>query len=82
MKIKGTSTSISLSDFPKILGVSAVVGIILRIIQMAKFIDRETGFITGGKIFNILLILLLASTILTFLVKAFLTDALKAAVLS
>lgn len=73
MKIKGTSTSITLSDIPKTLGISALVCIVIRCIQMAKFIDSETGFTTGGTFFSIILILLLVSTVLAFLVKAFLS---------
>ncbi len=73
MKIKGTSTSITLNDIPKILGISSLVCIAVRCIQMAKFIDSETGFTTGGKLFSIILILLLLSTVLAFLVKAFLS---------
>lgn len=71
MKIKGTQTSFTLSDFPKILGISVVIGIIIRAIQMLKFIDNETGFATGGKAFSIVLILLLVATVLAFVVKAF-----------
>ncbi len=73
MKIKGTSTSVTLSDIPKILGISVIVGIIIRAVQMAKYIDNETGFATGGKVFSIILILLLVSTILAFVVKGFLS---------
>ena len=73
MKIKGTTTSVTLSDFPKILGISAIIGIAIRCIQMAKFIDSETGFTTGGKLFSVILILLLVATVLAFLVKAFLS---------
>ena len=73
MKIKGTQTSFTLSDFSKILGISTVVAIVLRAIQMAKFIDNETGFTTGGKAFSIILILVLAAAALAFVVKAFLS---------
>jgi len=73
MKIKGTQTSFSLSDFSKILGISTAVAIVLRAIQMAKFIDNETGFATGGNVFSIILILELVSTVLAFAVKAFLS---------
>lgn len=71
MNFKGTQTSYTLSDFSKILGISAVVAIVLRIIQMAKFIDNETGFSTGGTVFGIILILVLISTVIAFAVKAF-----------
>ena len=73
MKIKGQTTSVTLGDIYKILGISAIVGIIIRCIQMAKFIDSETGFATGGKLFGVILILLLVATVLCFLVKAYLT---------
>lgn len=73
MKIKGTQTSFTLSDFSKILGISTAVTIVLRAIQMAKFIDNETGFATGGNVFSIILILELVSTVLAFVVKAFLS---------
>ena len=73
MKIKGTQTSFTLSDFSKILGISTAVAIVLRAIQMAKFIDNETGFTTGGNVFSIILILELVSTVLAFVVKAFLS---------
>ena len=73
MKIKGQTTSVTLGDIYKILGISAVVGIIIRCIQMAKFIDSETGFATGGKLLSVILILLLVATVLCFLVKAYLT---------
>ncbi|MBQ1967368.1 MAG: hypothetical protein II356_05265, partial [Clostridia bacterium] len=73
MKIKGTQTSFTLSDFSKILGISTAVAIVLRAIQMAKFIDNETGFATGGKAFSVVLILVLIATVLAFVVKAFLS---------
>ena len=73
MKIKGTQTSFSLGDFSKILGISTAVAIVLRAIQMAKFIDNETGFATGGKAFSVVLILVIIATVLAFVVKAFLS---------
>ena len=73
MKIKGTNTSVTLSDIPKILGLSSLAGIVIRCIQMAKFIDNETGFATGGKIFSVVLMLGLVVAVLTIVVKAFLS---------
>lgn len=73
MKIKGTTTSVTLKDIPKILVASALAGAVLRAVQMAKFIDSETGFATGGKIFSASLILILAGAIIAFAVKCFLS---------
>lgn len=73
MKIKGQTTSVTLGDIYKILGISAIISVIIRCIQMGKFIDSETGFTTGGKLFSVILILVLVSTVIAFLVKAYLT---------
>ena len=73
MKIKGQTTSVTLGDIYKILGISAIISVIIRCIQMGKFIDSETGFTTGGKFFSVILILVLVATVIAFLVKAYLT---------
>lgn len=71
MKIKGSLTAFTLSDIYKILGISGLIGIIIRAIQMVKFIDNGTGFTTGGTPFSIALILLIAATVTAFMVKGY-----------
>ena len=73
MKIKGSKTSVTLSGIPKILGISTLICIIIRAIQMLKFIDNETGFTTGGTVLGIILVLVLAATVIAFMAKGYLS---------
>ena len=73
MTIKGTSTSVTLKNIPKLFGVAAILAVILRIIQMLKFIDAETGFFVGGSFFTVALYLILFACSVAFVVKAYLS---------
>ena len=73
MKIKGTSTSVTLKNMPVIFLIAALCSVILRSVQILNFIDRETGFYTGGTILTVALYGLLAAVSLAFVVKAYLS---------
>lgn len=73
MKIKGTSTSITLGNIPFIFALAALCGMVLRSFQMLKFIDSATGFYKGGTIITVLLYGILFACFLLFSVKAYLS---------
>lgn len=63
--VKG-SKNISIAPCIKLFLVAFLVGTALRCIQMAKFIDPETGFLTGASTLNILLCAVLGVSALVF----------------
>ena len=77
LSIKGSNNSLRLDLLPKCFAVSAVVGIALRILQMAKFIDPETGFYAGGGIVNVIFYIVLAVAIIAFCAVTYLSADVK-----
>ena len=75
--IKGSNNNLKLDLLPKCFAVSAVVGIALRILQMAKFIDPETGFYAGGGIVNVIFYIVLAVAIIAFCAVTYLSADVK-----
>lgn len=72
MKLKNNS-SISIKPLTTVFFFSSLIAIVLRCLQMAKYIDPETGFITGGEIFNVILYAVLFIPCLYFIISSFLS---------
>ena len=73
MKIKNSNKNISLSlTLPLAMGSVALFSV-LRSLQVAKFIDSQTGFFTGGDVFNLAFYALLALACVAFAVISFLS---------
>ena len=66
LSIKGSKQNIKISTCFIGFAVSAVIGIIVRYLQMVKFIDSKTGFYVGGEAATIILYAVLAIAILFF----------------
>ena len=71
--LKGSKENLSIAILTKVFLIAFAVGTVLRCIQMAKFIDPETGFFTGGSALNILFYALLAAAIAVFCAVSFLS---------
>ena len=72
ISLKG-SKNISIAPSIKLFFVAFLFGTALRCIQMAKFIDPETGFTTGGGAINVLFYAVLAVAIVLFCGISFLS---------
>ncbi len=70
MKIK-ENYSVSTKKLIPVFCVSAVLGIIIRLIQMIKYIDVETGFYTGGALLSWLLPIIIFVPTLFFAAVSF-----------
>ncbi len=77
MKIK-QSLSVSIRPMPVVFCAVSFVAAVVRMLQMLKFIDVETGFYKGGSILNILLLIILVGSGLYFAVVSFLSKETKA----
>ena len=77
LSIKGSNNNLKLDLLPKYFAVTAVIGIALRILQMAKFIDAETGFYAGGGIVNVIFYIVLAVAIIAFCAVTYLSADVK-----
>ena len=73
MKIKNTNKKLSLSALVPVAFIGIIVFSVLRSVQLARFIDSETGFFTGGDAFNTIFYVLLAVVCLVFIVFSFLS---------
>lgn len=77
MKIKNSNDKLKLSSmFPVMFG-STLVLIVLRSLLVAKFIDSETGFLTGGEFINTIFYVILAAVCIFFTGIAFLSSESK-----
>lgn len=74
MKIKNSNNSLKLGITVPVAFVCVIVFSVLRAVQMAAFIDSETGFFEGGSAFNVLFYILLAVCCLFFAVVSFLSS--------
>ncbi len=73
MKLKNSKESLKLKNlFPFLYG-GALVLIILRTFQLTRYIDSETGFLTGGTLLNVLLYVIIAALSIYFVVASFLS---------
>ena len=79
--IKGSKENIKLAPTLAVFAAAAVAGIVIRYIQMLKFIDPKTGFTTGGNAFSIVLYALIVVSSLFICVTSFLSaDSKKIAI--
>lgn len=77
MKIKNSKESLRLSMLFPVMYVMSLVLIVLRCFQLTRFIDSETGFVTGGAGFNVLLYVLIGAVSLFFIAVSFLSADVK-----
>ena len=77
--LKGSKENLSIAILTKVFLIAFAVGTVLRCIQMAKFIDPETGFFTGGDAFNMLLYAVLGIAVLIFCAVSFFSADCKRA---
>jgi len=74
MKLKNSKESLKLKLlFPVMYG-STLLLVILRTLQLTRFIDSETGFFTGGAFVNTLLYILIAGLCIYFTAVSFLSE--------
>lgn len=74
MKLKNSNESLKLKSlFPVMYG-GALLLIILRTLQLTRFIDSETGFLTGGTFVNALLYIVIAGLCIYFIAVSFLSE--------
>ncbi len=73
LSIKGSKQDIKISFCLIAFIAAAVVGAVIRYMQMVKFIDSKTGFYVGGEAVKIILYAILAITILFFCAVCFLS---------
>ena len=79
--IKGSKENIKLAPTLAVFAAAAVAGIVIRYIQMLKFIDPKTGFTTGGNALSIVLYALIVVSSLFICVTSFLSaDSKKIAI--
>ena len=79
--IKGSKENIKLAPTLTVFAAAAVAGIVIRYIQMLKFIDPKTGFTTGGNALSVVLYALIVVSSLFICVTSFLSaDSKKIAI--
>ncbi len=77
MTIKGCWTSFKLKSLSFYFVLASLAAIVLRSVQILKFIDVETGFYDGGTIVNVLLVAVLLAASVWFVVSSFLSAESK-----
>ena len=77
LSLKGSKENLKVESCLKIFVPGVVVAIILRLLQMAKFIDPETGFFTGGSVVNVIFYAVVAVALLTFCAVTYLSADIK-----
>ena len=79
--LKGSKDNIKLAPCLTVFAVAAVAGVVIRYIQMLKFIDPKTGFTTGGSVLSIVLYSVIAIASLLICIMSFLSsDSSKIAI--
>lgn len=73
MKIKNSLKNLDLGITVPVVLACTILFSILRSVQLAKFIDSETGFFVSGDAFNVIFYLLLAASCLFFVLVSFLS---------
>lgn len=77
MKIKNANKSLGLKVLFPLMYASTLVLTVLRCLQLAKFIDSETGFFTGGTAVNVIFYGIIAVVCLVMVVISFLSHEAK-----
>ncbi len=73
MKLKESKEFSLYKKMPLIFFLCCAVTVIIRTVQIFSFIDRETGFYTGGNLLKVLLYLIIAVSSVIFAVTSFLS---------
>ena len=73
MKLKNSNEKLSLKKLFPVMYAGVLVLSVLRIFQLTRFIDSETGFFTGGSILNVLFYVIIAAICLFFVSVSFLS---------
>lgn len=73
MKIKNSKDNIKLAGLLPVMLGSTLLLIILRCLQLTRYIDSTTGFLTGGSFLNALFYAIIALTCIYFIVVSFLS---------
>ena len=74
LSIKGSKDGLKIFSAVAVFAVTAAIGIIIRGIQMAKFIDPKTGFYIGGEFLAVILYAALIIGMLYFCTVSFLSS--------
>lgn len=74
MKIKNSKENISVAGLPYVMLGATLLLIVLRCLQLVRFIDSSTGFLTGGGFLNALLYAIIALACIYFLAVSFLSS--------
>lgn len=73
MKLKNSKEGLRLKPLFSVMYAGALVLILIRSLQLTRFIDSATGFITGGTVVNVLLYVIIAALSIYFVVVSFLS---------
>ncbi len=73
MKIKNSKDNIRLAGILPVMFGSVLILIVLRCLQLARFIDSSTGFLTGGEVLNVAFYVILAAVCIYFILLSFLS---------
>lgn len=73
MKLKNANENLSLKMLLPVMYAAAVILIIMRTFQLTRYIDSETGFITGGKALYIVFLLIAAAAVIIFTAVSYLS---------
>ncbi len=73
MKIKNSKENLKLDRLFPVMFAATLVLIVLRCLQLAKYIDSSTGFLTGGSFINILFYGVIVAACLYFIIVSFLS---------
>ena len=77
MKLKNSNEKLSLRMLMPVMYASTVLLVILRTFQLTRYIDSETGFLTGGEFLNVIFLLIIAVAVVFFTVVSFLSSESK-----
>ena len=75
--IKGSNNNLKISSCIGVFAVAVIAGVVMRFIQMSKFIDPETGFYTGGGVLNVIFYAVIAVALLAFCAVSFFSADVK-----
>ena len=73
MKLKNTNENLRLKMLLPIMYAATILLIIMRTFQLTRYIDSETGFITGGNALYVVFLAVIGVTLLTFTVVSYLS---------
>ncbi len=77
MKLKNANESLSLKTLLPVMYAVTVLLIIIRTFQLTRYIDSETGFLTGGEALNVILLVIIAASVIFFSVVSYLSAESK-----